>query len=171
MDGLRRLDALALQEAREAFRRCCGSVRWAERMAKGRPYADEGALMAAAARAFADLGREDWLEAFSHHPRIGDRPARASRFAATRRWSSAEQQSVGEASDEVRARLADRNRAYEERFGYTFIVSATGRTASEMLAAVEERLGNEPERELTLAAAEQAKITTIRLKKLLAEVP
>ncbi len=170
MDGPKRLDALPLEEAREAFHRCCGSARWAERMVKGRPYRSEGALMTAAERAFAVLGRADWLEAFSHHPRIGDRQAPAARFTLTRQWSAGEQGGVSGANDDVLARLAETNRAYAERFGYTFIVCATGRSASEMLAALEERLGNDPDREIAVAAAEQVKITAIRLTKLLTEV-
>lgn len=170
MGGLSRLDALSPAEAGAAFHRCCGCARWAERMAMGRPYADEAAVLLAAERELLALGREEWLEAFSHHPRIGDQQALAARFASTRDWSGTEQEGVSAASDDVLDRLAEANRAYAERFGYTFIVCATGHTAGEMLAALEERLVNEPERELVVAAAEQAKITMIRLKKLLAEV-
>jgi 2-oxo-4-hydroxy-4-carboxy-5-ureidoimidazoline decarboxylase len=170
MDGLKRLDALPFADARAAFHRCCGCSRWAEAMARGRPYAGEEALVAAGERAFADLGREDWLEAFSHHPRIGDTEAREARSAATREWSKAEQGRVGEAPEPVKAALLEKNRAYAARFGYSFIVCATGKGAREMLTALEERLGNDPERELSVAAAEQRKITALRLRRLVAEV-
>jgi 2-oxo-4-hydroxy-4-carboxy-5-ureidoimidazoline decarboxylase len=171
MDALTRLDALPAEQAQEAFLRCCGSSRWAAAMTAGRPYRQATALSAAAVRSFGSLGREDWLEAFSHHPRIGDRAALAARFAATRAWSAGEQAGVDSAREDVLDALAAANRAYEERFGYIFIVCASGRTAPEMLALLRERLGNPAEEELRLAAAEQQKITALRLGKLLEEVP
>jgi 2-oxo-4-hydroxy-4-carboxy-5-ureidoimidazoline decarboxylase len=170
MDALSRLDGLPEEQALSAFLRCCGSSRWAEAMVGGRPYRREAALLAAAERAFATLGREDWLEAFAHHPRIGDRAALAARFAATRAWSASEQSSMAAAGEDVIDALAEGNRAYEERFGYVFIVFATGKTAPEMLALLRERLPNDPEAELRIAASEQAKITALRLRKLLTEV-
>jgi 2-oxo-4-hydroxy-4-carboxy-5-ureidoimidazoline decarboxylase len=171
MDALFYLDALPPEEARAAFLRCCGSSRWAEAMTTGRPHGTEAGLLAAAERAFAALDRPDWLEAFAHHPRIGDRAALAARFAATRGWSSSEQAGVAAAREDVLDALAEANRAYEDRFGYIFIVCATGRTAPEMLGLLRERLANPPEAELHVAAAEQAKITALRLKKLIEEVP
>jgi 2-oxo-4-hydroxy-4-carboxy-5-ureidoimidazoline decarboxylase len=164
-----RLDALPEAEALAAFQRCCGSRRWAEAMAHGRPYRDEPALRAAAERAFASLQRADWLEAFSHHPRIGERAAPAERFPATAGWSASEQAAVAGAGGDVLDALLRTNRAYEARFGHIFIVCATGKSASEMLALLRERLANDPERELAVAAAEQRKITALRLKKLLEE--
>ena len=137
-------------------------------MERGRPYGDERVLVEAAERAFATLAREDWLEAFSHHPRIGDRGALAARFPATAGWSAAEQVGVAEAGEDVLDALLDGNREYEARFGHIFIVCATGKTAPEMLALLRERLPHEPAAELEIAAAEQRKITAIRLEKLLA---
>jgi 2-oxo-4-hydroxy-4-carboxy-5-ureidoimidazoline decarboxylase len=169
MDALKRLDALAQPEALAAFLRCCGSRRWAEAMARGRPYCDEAALQAAAERAFAPLARADWLEAFSHHPRIGERSTLAARFASTAGWSVAEQGGVAGAGVEALDALLQANREYEARFGHVFIVCASGKSAEEMLALLRERLPNEPEAELEIAAAEQRKITAIRLKKLLSE--
>jgi 2-oxo-4-hydroxy-4-carboxy-5-ureidoimidazoline decarboxylase len=170
MDALSRLDALPRAAACAAFQRCCGSARWAEAMADGRPYRDEAVLLAAAERAFGRLEREDWLEAFAHHPRIGER-ALAARFPATRAWSAGEQAGVDAAGEDVLGELAEANRAYENRYGYIFIVCATGRTAPEMLALLRARLGNDPKTELRIAAAEQSKITALRLRKLLEEVP
>jgi 2-oxo-4-hydroxy-4-carboxy-5-ureidoimidazoline decarboxylase len=181
MDALSRLEALPEREALAAFLRCCGSRRWAEAMLRGRPYRDERALFAAAERAAEPLARADWLEAFSHHPRIGDRAALAARFRATASesppdlrgqaagWSAGEQAGVAAAGADVLDALVEGNRAYEERFGHIFIVCATGKSASEMLALLRERLANDPERELAAAAAEQRKITALRLKKLLEE--
>jgi len=171
MDALNTLDALAPEQATAAFLRCCGSRRWAEAIERGRPYADEPALLAAAERAFALLTREDWLEAFSHHPRIGDRGSLAARFPATAGWSASEQGGVRDAGEDVLDALLRGNREYETRFGHIFIVCATGKTAPEMLALLRERLPNAPGAELEIAAAEQRKITAIRLEKLLAEGP
>ena len=169
MTSSKGLDGLPQSEALAAFLRCCGSQRWAERMERGRPYADQRALVDAADRAFAGLSREDWLEAFSHHPRIGYRGALAARFPATASWSASEQERVANAGEDVLDALLRGNRDYEARFGHIFIVCATGRSAPEMLALLRERLPNEPAAELALAAAEQRKITAIRLGKLLAE--
>lgn len=169
MDALTRLASLPESDAVAAFLRCCGSRRWAEAMASGRPYRDEPSLLAAAERAAEPLSRADWLEAFSHHPRIGDRSGLAARFPRTAAWSSGEQAGVAEAGASVLDALLDGNRAYEARFGHIFIVCATGKSAAEMLALLCERLANDPDRELGVAAAEQRKITAIRLKKLLSE--
>ena len=179
MAASRRLDALDEPAAVAAFLRCCGARRWAEAMARGRPYADEPALLAAAERAFAPLARADWLEAFSHHPRIGDRASLAARFPTTPSewpadfrgqaagWSEAEQGGVSGAAEDVLDGLLSGNREYEARFGHIFIVCATGKSAPEMLALLRERLANDAEAELEIAAAEQRKITAIRLRKLL----
>jgi 2-oxo-4-hydroxy-4-carboxy-5-ureidoimidazoline decarboxylase len=171
MDASKRLDALPEPEALAAFLRCCGSRRWAEAMARGRPYRDEPTLLAAAERAFAPLARADWLEAFAHHPRIGDRGALAERFPRTAGWSRSEQDGVAGAGEDVLEALVRANRDYEARFGHIFIVCATGKSAGEMLALLRERMPNEPGTELEIAAAEQRKITAIRLKKLLSEGP
>jgi 2-oxo-4-hydroxy-4-carboxy-5-ureidoimidazoline decarboxylase len=169
--ALKHLDGLAEGDALAAFLRCCGSRRWAEAMARGRPYGDEPALRAAAERAFAPLQRADWQEAFSHHPRIGERAAPAERFPATASWSASEQGGVAGAGEDVLDALLHNNRDYETRFGYVFIVCATGKSATEMLMLLRERLPNQPDAELEIAAAEQRKITAIRLEKLLSEGP
>ncbi len=164
---LNALNDLAEPDARAAFGRCCGAARWVAAMCDARPFATRAELLDAADRADASLGRPDWLEAFRHHPRIGDVAALREKFAATAVWAGDEQRGAAAASDAVLEALARGNRAYEERFGYIFIVCATGKSAAEMLALLEARLGNAPERELAIAAAEQAKITRLRLDKLL----
>ncbi len=166
MMDLTRLNSLPEAEAREAFLRCCGSRRWAEAMAARRPFADEDVLFAAAGEAEKGLSREDWLEAFAAHPRIGDLESLRKKFAATASWASHEQAGVAGAPEAVLQALAEANRRYEEKFGYIFIVCATGKNAGEMLAILEQRLPNDPETDLHVAAAEQAKITRLRLEKL-----
>ncbi len=162
-----RVNDLAATDLSAALTRCCGSSAWVERMCASRPFADREALHAAADAAAGHLVRADWLEAFSHHPRIGDVSALREKFAATADWAASEQHGAAAAGEATLEALAAGNRAYEARFGYIFIVCATGLTAAEMLARLEARLPNEPDRELTIAAAEQMKITHLRLDKLL----
>ena len=114
-----------------------------------------------------ELGPKDWLEAFSRHPKIGDSAAARAGSAQTQRWSSEEQAGVRSASQEVLAALAEANRAYQDRFGYIFIVCATGKTSEEMLALLRHRFQNDPGAELPIAAEEQRKITRLRLEKFL----
>lgn len=168
MEGLRRLNALPEEKALEELLRCCGATRWAEALIRLRPFREPSELLAAAGKTWDGLGPADWLEAFSHHPRIGDREALRTRFASTRVWAAGEQSGVAEAEERVLDGLAEGNQAYEARFGYIFIVCATGKTAGEMLDLLRERLRNDAETELRVAAAEQAKITRLRLEKLLA---
>ena len=168
-DLLHTLNALPAEEARAAFLRCCGSSWWADVMAGRRPYRDEAELFAVAEGLWPSLSRADWLEAFAHHPRIGDVEGLRKKFGATRAWAEGEQAGAAEASEEVLEALAEGNRAYEARFGYIFIVCATGKTAAEMLALLRARLPNDPETELRIAAEEQRKITRLRLEKLLRE--
>jgi 2-oxo-4-hydroxy-4-carboxy-5-ureidoimidazoline decarboxylase len=167
MDALSRLNELDDAAARAELARCCGATAWAAGMAARRPFADRAALLAAADEVWAALGPDDWREAFAHHPRIGDLSALRARFAATRAWAAGEQAGVQSAGEDVLAALAEGNRAYEERFGYIFIVCATGLRADEMLARLQARLPSDPAAELRTAAAEQAKITRLRLEKLL----
>ena len=172
MDALSRLNRLSAHEARTAFGRCCGSARWIERMVEARPFSDPPHLFAAAEDAWNRVGPDDWREAFALHPRIGDLDALRARFASTREWARGEQAGALRAAEEVLDALARENRAYEQRFGHVFIVCASGKTAAEMLDLLRDRLGNEPPTELRIAAGEQAKITRLRLEKLLAsEVP
>jgi 2-oxo-4-hydroxy-4-carboxy-5-ureidoimidazoline decarboxylase len=156
---LQDLNALPDDEAAAAFLRCCGSTRWARMMAAARPFAGVDALAAAAETAAGSLDRPDWLEAFAAHPQIGE-STRSS-------WAAGEQVGSRSASDEVRRRLAEGNTAYHERFGYIFIVCATGKSAAEMLRLLEGRLTNDAATECRVAAGEQRKITRLRLAKLL----
>ena len=157
------LNALPAAAARAALTRCCGSGRWVAGMMGRRPWASAAALYADAETTWAALGHDDFLEAFAHHPRIG---ARADQTDDA--WARQEQARVGEAGGETRRALVDGNERYLRRFGYIFIVCATGKSAAEMLGLLEARLGNDPGRELAIAAGEQARITRLRLEKLAA---
>jgi allantoinase len=166
LTGLEHLNALGESEAFAELLRCCGARRWAERMTALRPFATQAGLFAAAEAIWRGLAPDDWREAFAAHPRIGDIDALRAKFAATAAWAAGEQSGVASASDAVLRALADGNREYETRFGYIFIVCATGKSAEEMLGLLRHRLGNNPEAELAIAAGEQAAITLIRLRKL-----
>jgi len=167
MSALTWLNSLPEAEARTALLRCCGATRWAEQMSARRPFAGAEDLFAAARDIAKTLSRSDWLEAFAAHPKIGDLEALRNKFAPTAAWSAQEQGSLSSAAEATLQALAAGNQAYESKFGHIFIVCATGKSADEMLALLEQRLGNSPAEELRIAAAEQEKITGLRLQKLL----
>jgi 2-oxo-4-hydroxy-4-carboxy-5-ureidoimidazoline decarboxylase len=172
-DNRMQLDYLNALDADAAIRellRCCGSTTWARQMTAARPFPTVAAINEAAERIWCGLEEADWREAFAAHPKIGAGTAgeagRAER-ADTSAWSAAEQSAVAGAGAGVMARLAEANREYEARFGYIFIICATGKSAVGMLDALERRLGNAPDRELPIAAEEQRKITRLRVVKLI----
>ncbi len=167
MSALNRLNQAMPAEALAALTRCCGASRWAEAMAAGRPYLDDAALLGASEAAWPLLIDADWREAFGHHPKIGDLESLKAKFADTGALAAQEQGQVAAADTSVLQALAEANRRYEEKFGYIFIVCATGKSAAEMLALLHARLPNPPEIELPIAAAEQKKITRLRLQTLL----
>ena len=160
---LNELNRLPEAAAREAFERCCGAAGWVRAMVAARPFGSAMELLEAAECAAESLGREGWLEAFAHHPKIGDVEALRTRFASSGAWAGA-----ASASEATLRSLADGNREYEARFGYIFVVCATGMRADEMLASLRSRLRNDPEHEMSIAADEQRRITRLRLEKLLA---
>ncbi len=166
MAAWQRLDSASEQEVRKLLAMCCGSQAWVERMLTHRPFGSDEQLQAMARQEWFALTPDDWRDAFRHHPQIGDRDALRARFPTTAHLSAEEQRAVGNASDDTLDALAEGNRAYEEKFGYIFIVCATGRSADEMLALLRQRLNNDPHQELLIAAGEQAKITELRLGRL-----
>ncbi|MGH9382904.1 MAG: 2-oxo-4-hydroxy-4-carboxy-5-ureidoimidazoline decarboxylase [Vicinamibacterales bacterium] len=161
----RRIDEAPAAEARRLLTECCGATRWVEAMLRRRPFGSHQAILAAARDMWWSLGPDHWREAFRHHPKIGDKDSLRSKFASTQALSESEQSSVSAASEAVLDALANCNRDYEERFGYIFIVCATGKTAEEMLALLRARIVNDPATEIRVAAEEQAKITAIRLSR------
>jgi len=162
------LNALAPEAAGQALESCCGARRWVAGMLAQRPFASSAALYSAAAQVWQTMERADILEAFAHHPRIGESAARAGAAATAtgRAWSTEEQARAAAAPQDQAAELRALNQEYAARFGFIFIICATGKSAGEILAALRARLAHDPEMELSIAAAEQAQITRLRLEKL-----
>ncbi len=168
LDGpVEKLNRLGHEEARTALLACCGSTRWAAEVAGLRPFWDVGQLLRIAERVWRELDAEDKLEAFRAHPKIGESKAAAETGKEARRWAEGEQSGARDAAAETLDALTEANREYEGRFGFIFIVCATGKTAEEMLELLRSRLQNDAETELRVAAGEQWRITELRLKKFL----
>jgi OHCU decarboxylase len=152
----------------EAMISCCGSRRWAAAMVASRPIESSERLRDTADRIWSTMEVPDWIEAFACHPRIGERKA-AHATAKSKEWSRQEQASADGADYDVLERLAKCNAEYEERFGFTYIVCATGKNGDDLLAILERRLKSDREAELREAAEQQRQITQIRLRKWLEE--
>ncbi len=151
---------------KEELMKCCGSASWVKMMMTYFPADDLVELLEDAEEVWYACSQDDWKEAFTHHPKIGDVESLKKKFASTAAWASGEQSGVNTASQQVIEALAEGNRLYEEKFGYIFIVCATGLSAEEMLRMLQERLRNSPQEEIEIAADEQNKITKLRLEKL-----
>jgi 2-oxo-4-hydroxy-4-carboxy-5-ureidoimidazoline decarboxylase len=160
---------MSYSEAVRSFRRCCGAQKWIEKMIGERPFVSITELFEKADRFWAEMGKEDILEAFTHHPKIGDLDNLKKKFNITAQWEMGEQAGVAAANDQVITDLAKGNDDYEKKFGYIFIVCATGKSAEEMLSILQSRLPNDPATELKASAEEQRKITRLRLEKLCQE--
>ena len=163
---LEELNTLPDREASDKFSICCGASKWVEQMTDYRPFQNKDELFDLAEKTWSSLTRKDWLEAFSHHPKIGDFESLRTKFQKTAELSKSEQKGINGVSEDILRQIDEGNRLYEDRFGYIFIVCATERTAEEMLTLLKERLENDPEAELLIAAKEQNKITRLRLEKL-----
>jgi 2-oxo-4-hydroxy-4-carboxy-5-ureidoimidazoline decarboxylase len=124
------LNALESAAAAAAFERCCGAHRWVEAMASARPFASPETLFETADRLWRQLGPDDWLEAFGHHPKIGDRDSLRQKLASTAQWAATEQSGTASADEDVLTLLAEGNADYEARHGFIFIVCATGKSAT-----------------------------------------
>jgi OHCU decarboxylase len=167
IQSLNRLNGLSANDADAEFLKCCGSTQWAQAMTQARPFEALDDFLAKADRTWWSLSEADWLEAFRAHPKIGEKKAATAQSTEAQKWSAQEQSGVAQASASTISELAERNRQYEDRFGFIFIVCASGKSSEEMLAIINERIGNDAETELRTAAAEQSKITRLRLEKLL----
>jgi OHCU decarboxylase len=167
--SLQWLNRLSEARAEAEFLKCCGSLNWARMMSAARPFATLEDLLARADSLWRSTSEEDWLEAFRAHPKIGELKAAAAQSERAQNWSKREQSGTEGADAETRAALAAGNQEYEKRFGFIFIVCATGKSSAEMLAILTARLQNDLKAELSVAAEEQRKITRLRLEKLLNE--
>lgn len=161
------LNILPKEQLKAELFKCCGSTTWVEKMLPFFPADDMAELLYDAEDQWYECSEADWLEAFTHHPKIGDIESLKIKFATTAGWASGEQGAVTQASEETLRALAKGNEEYEKKFGFIFIVCATGKRAEEMLALLQERLANDREHEIVIAMDEQNKITQIRLQKLL----
>jgi len=159
-------DTLPEQVAATFLETCCGSTAWVQGMVVRRPFGTLDVLLHAADELWWSLGPDDWREAFDHHPRIGEQSAAVPQNVEAQSWSSDEQRGVTSAATDVRDALAEGNREYERRFGHIYLVSAAGKSADELLEILRSRLANDPDAELRVAAAEQAKITRLRLQRM-----
>jgi 2-oxo-4-hydroxy-4-carboxy-5-ureidoimidazoline decarboxylase len=155
------LNALPREAAVQQFLSVCSSRRWAASMADSRPFSDKAQLQRTAESVWLGLGPDDWLEALAGHPRIGERGGAAEEH------SRQEQAGMRDAAQDVRAAIAAGNRQYEERFGHVFLIAAAGRQPEEILSELTRRLDNSPEEELRMVAQEHAKITRLRLDRVL----
>lgn len=164
--GLAYINSLPADAAHEAFLKCCHAPRWAAAGTSARPFASLTDLLEGGILAFDRLSKEEMLGAISAHPRIGQRTFDAPSHAATAAWSSQEQSGMAAATDAQREAFIAGNRAYEQKFGHVFLICATHRTASWMLAELHRRMANDADAELREAARELKKIMIIRLSKL-----
>jgi OHCU decarboxylase len=165
--SLSRLNRLSAEDAEAEFLKCCGSTRWAKQMSEARPFAGLEEVSVKADAIWSSLSAEDWLEAFCAHPKIGERKAAAKQSQQAASWSAQEQSQAQQAAEVTKAAIAERNRVYEDRFGFIFIVCASGKSADEILSALNDRLANDADTEMRIAAEEQRKITQLRIDKLL----
>lgn len=158
-------DHLGIEEKKALLYQCCGSSAWVEKMLKMPAVEDLVDLFEDAEEAWYTCNSDDWKEAFSHHPKIGDLDNLRKKYS-TDQFAGNEQSGVKNAPDEVLKKLAEGNAAYEKKFGFIYIVCATGKSADEMLSLLQQRLRNNPDEEILNAMEEQNKITKIRLEKL-----
>lgn len=163
---LQHLEVLSDSLLRTELLRCCGSPGWVEAMLDIKPFDSVDNLFNTADHLWSTMPPEEWRTAFAAHPKIGDANALKSKFAKSS-WEGEEQKGANEASQETLEQLAALNDVYLQKNGFIFLICATGKSADEMLAALQERLANDTDTELRNAAAEQGKITKLRLMKLI----
>ncbi len=164
---LSELNKLSADQLKGELIKCCGSTSWVGKMTALHPFVSEDQLFNMAERIWHECGKEDWKEAFSHHPKLGDLESLKEKYANTKDWATDEQAAAKESSPEVLEELAYNNKVYEEKFGFIYILFATGKTAKVILSILRIRLNNDLETELIMSMVEQNKITKLRLEKLL----
>ena len=163
--NLHDLNTMEQRQLRDLLMQCCGSKGWAKMMLTHFPVEDLVDLLENAEEVWFECSEDDWKEAFAQHPKIGDRETLEKKFAGSA--AAAEQSGVDSASPQTLQALSEANKRYEEKFGYIFIVCASGLSAEEMLGMMESRLKNSPNEEIRIAADEQNKITKLRIERLL----
>lgn len=166
---LEELNKLTTTDASHTFMQCCTSSTWVKKMVKARPFSSALAIKKAANNAWQGLTEQDYFEAFEGHPKIGDVSSLRAKYANTKELAGNEQGLVKEANDDVLEVLSQGNSDYEEKFGFIFIVCATGKSAKQMSDLLQARLPNNKTQELVNAAEEQRKIFQLRIDKALAE--
>ena len=164
---LHEFNILPKEKLTEELTRCCGSSAWVKKMLPFIPADDMIELLEDAEEQWEQCSDADRKEAFAHHPEIGDLDSLKKKFASTGAWASGEQNGINNAAEKTIEALAKGNKLYKEKFGYIFIVCATGKSAEEMLEILQSRLENPPEEEIKIAADEQNTITKLRIEKLL----
>ena len=164
---IKTLNGLDSSEAAAQFNLCCGATNWIKMMNQSRPFQNKNEVYQQAESIWLSLSSEDWLEAFTHHPKIGNINSLRKKFQNTKSISKNEQSGVNNATESTLKDLAESNQLYEDKFGFIFIVCATGKSSDEMLALIKMRLNNNAKIEMQNAAKEQNKITQLRLKTLL----
>jgi 2-oxo-4-hydroxy-4-carboxy-5-ureidoimidazoline decarboxylase len=165
--NIQSLNTLPIDQANHLFLQCCTSEKWIEKMVASRPFTDSNSLRDTADNIWKHLSEKDYLQAFEGHPKIGDVGSLKAKYANSKELASGEQSGASSTTDEIIAELANSNSEYEEKYGFIFIVCATGKSAREMLALLQDRLNNDRQKELEIASEEQRKIFHLRLEKLL----
>ncbi len=164
------LNQLDDSQAGDVFNTCCSASRWVQLMVSARPFPTKIAMQNKAAVFWQSMALADYMEAFDGHPKIGDPDSLKEKYRNTHALATNEQAAVEQATDTVLQQLVQYNTDYQTKFGYIFIVCATGKTAAEMLALIKMRINNRPDQESIIAAAEQLKIMLLRIDKLIEEV-
>lgn len=157
-------NGLPSEQAEAELHACNAAHSWVREVNAARPYSSLEALFEASGKAIADLDAQGLGEALAAHPRIGERSGGQDRESA---WSRGEQSGMDVAAAELRQALVEGNQAYEARFDQVFLICATGRSAEEMLSNLRGRLGNDPETERNVVRGELARISELRLAKLI----
>ena len=163
---IQQFNNLTIQQLKDELFKCCGCTAWIENLSEKIPLDSIEKLKKESDKVWSSLDDKDWLEAFKHHPKIGDIKSLEKKFASTKEWASNEQSGVKATTKNILAELKELNDVYEKKFGYIFIVCATGKSAGEMLAILKSRLNNLPQEEIKIAMQEQNKITHLRIDKL-----
>lgn len=165
---IQQFNNLSLHQIKDELFKCCGCTNWAEKLLDKFPLTSIDELKNASDKIWFSLSETDWKESFTNHPKIGDVNSLKKKFASTANWASDEQAGVQSAEEQTLIELKKDNDEHKKKFGYTFIVCASGKSAGELLSLLKARLKNSPQEEIKIAMQEQNKITHLRIDKLFA---